>query len=139
MMVMTTMMVKQVCFAPILNTNVMTDLIRGGEWQDSPRSTYSRSGSTRNSPGITSPPPSLSSPSFGRGIPPPNGGPMRQPAFGQSTTPQTPPKGRPEVLRRATTHGRSPLSRSEGDSTFGTSPDTTGMNGVEQQDRAQKG
>lgn len=73
-------------------------------------------------------------------MPPPNpGGPMRQPAFGRSTTPQMPPKGRPGVLRRATTHGRSPLSRSESDSTLGTSPNTTGLHGVEQQDGGQQG
>ncbi|KAE9968825.1 hypothetical protein EG328_007248 [Venturia inaequalis] len=108
-------------------------------WQDSPRGSYSRSqtASRNNSPGLTSPPP-MSSPSFGRGIPPPNpGSPIRQPTSGRSTTPRTPPKGRPDVLRRATTHGRSPLSRIESDSTLGISPDTTGLNGAGQHDGTQ--
>ncbi|QDS72028.1 hypothetical protein FKW77_002178 [Venturia effusa] len=108
----------------------------GGAWQDSPRSTYSRTGSSRNSPGLTSPP----SPSFRRGMPPTSsGGSMRQPVLGRSTTPQTPqtpPKGRPDILRRATTHGRSPLSRDASDSTLGTSSHTTGSNGTNQHEES---
>ncbi|TID12919.1 Ran-binding-domain-containing protein [Venturia nashicola] len=109
-----------------------------GDWRESPRSAYSRTASNRNSPGLTSPPPN-SSPSFRKSVPPLNSGsPMRQPTFGRSTAPQTPPKGRPDVLRRATMHGRSPLGRNESDSTFGTSPNTTGLNGAGQQDVAQQ-
>jgi hypothetical protein len=93
-----------------------------GEWQYGAGPNAGTPKSARNSPGLRSPSVSLPSPPVGRTIPrrsktSPAADSVRQPVF---TSTQS--KGRSDALRRESGMRKSPLGRSESDSTLGTSP-----------------
>jgi hypothetical protein len=93
-----------------------------GEWQYGAGPNAGTPRSARNSPGLRSPPDSLSSPSVRRAMPErsktsPAASSGRQPVFSS-----TQPKGRSDALRRESGIRKSPLGMSESDSTLGTSP-----------------
>jgi hypothetical protein len=96
----------------------------GGEWQYGAGPNAGTPRSARNSPGlrspqlVSSPSPSVGRPTHERAKTSPVVTPMRQPGF----TPQYQSKGRSDALRQEGGARRSPLGKSESDSTLGTSP-----------------